>query len=228
MIRFGVFSSCIFRKVRGRIQVSMRCYPLEARHRNAFFLQAGVLVYFVSLALLVSFSVANIGSNLERNTIALAKPALHSRAAWIDETAGFAQRLESAFGLSPALAAEYAHWILEASTRQDLDPNLLAGLVHAESSFRNSARSAVGAVGPTQIRPEYWGQFCGHPNLRDPEENILCGAQVLAHLRDLCGDETCAVKAYNVGLGSMRGAAAQRYLRKIDRRRSLMAEQIVL
>lgn len=221
-------NSCIFCKVRVRIRVSKRCYPLEPRHRNAFFLQTSVLTYFVALALVVSFSVANVGSNRERHTMALAKPALDKRAAWIDETAAFAARLESAFGLSPVLANEYARWILEASTRQDLDPNLLAGLVHAESSFKKSARSVVGAVGPTQVRPEYWGQFCGHPDLRDPEENILCGAQVLAHLRDLCGDETCAVKAYNVGLGSMRGAAAQRYLRKIDRRRSLMAEQIVL
>lgn len=201
---------------------------MEPRHIHAFFLQTGALVYFVSLALTASFCIANVGNNLERSSIAFAKPAFEERADWKDETAEFALRLESAFGLSQAVADEYAHWILEASTRQDLDPNLLAGLVHAESSFRKSARSVVGAVGPTQIRPEYWGQFCGHPNLRDPEANILCGAQVLAHLRDLCGDETCAVKAYNVGLGGMRGAAAQRYLRKIDRRRSLMAEQIVL
>lgn len=201
---------------------------MEPRHIHAFFLQTGALVYFVSLALVMSFCVANVSSNMERSNVALAKPALNKRVAWVDETAEFAQRLESAFGLAPALADEYAHWILEASTRQDLDPNLLAGLVHAESSFRKSARSSVGALGLTQVRPEYWGQFCGHPNLRDPEENILCGAQVLAHLRDRCGDVTCALKAYNVGLGSMRGAAAQRYLRKIDRRRSLMEEQIVL
>lgn len=201
---------------------------MEPRHIYAFFLQTGVLVYFVALALVASLSIANVGSNMERSVIALAKPALDVRGAWPDETAEFAARLESAFGLSSAEANDYAHWILEASTRQDLDPNLLAGLVHAESSFVKTARSHVGAVGLTQIRPEYWGQFCGHPNLRDPEQNILCGAQVLAHLRDLCGNETCAVKAYNVGLGSLRGAAAQRYLRKIDRRRSLMAEQIVL
>lgn len=228
MAGFKGFNPCICRKARGRIRVFMRCYPLEPRHIHAFFLQTGVLVYFASLALVVSFCVVNVGSNMERSNIVLAKPALDKRAAWIDETAEFASRLESAFGLSRPLADEYAHWILEASTRQDLDPNLLAGLVHAESSFIKSARSHVGAVGLTQVRPEYWGQFCGHPNLRDPEENILCGAQVLAHLRDRCGDVTCALKAYNVGLGSMRGAAAQRYLRKIDHRRSLMEEQIVL
>ncbi len=201
---------------------------METRHRNAFFLQIAGLAYFASLALVASLAIANVGSNMELRVTALAKPALDARAAWIVETEEFATRLESAFGLSQPVAGEYARWILEASTRQDLDPNLLAGLVHAESTFRKSARSHVGALGPTQVRPEYWAQFCGHPNLRDPEQNILCGAQVLAHLRDLCGDEACAVKAYNVGLGSTGGAAAQRYLRKIDRRRSLMAEQTVL
>ena len=201
---------------------------MEPRHINAFFLQTGVLVCFASLALVASLAIANVGSNLERSVTVLAKPALDARAAWIDENAEFASWLESAFGLSRPVANEYARWILEASTRQDLDPNLLAGLVHAESTFSTSARSHVGALGPTQVRPEYWAQFCGHPNLRDPEQNILCGAQILAHLRDRCGDETCAVKAYNVGLGSTGGAAAQRYLRKIDRRRSLMAEQTVL
>ena len=64
-----------------------------------------------------------------------------------------------------------------------------------------------------------WSQFCGSSNLLDPAENIYCGAQVLSHLKDRCGDELCALKAYNIGLYSDRIQAAWRYVAKIDRAR---------
>ncbi len=160
--------------------------------------------------------------------IAFAKPAMEPRGRWADVSEDFALRLQSAFGLKHQVAEDYADWILEAAAQQDLDPYLLAGLVHAESTFRKYARSHSGALGPTQIKPKYWAAFCDHPNFYDPEQNIQCGARVLAHLRDQCGEVSCALKAYHVGIGSMRGAAAQRYLRKIDKRRALLAEQTIL
>ena len=97
-------------------------------------------------------------------------------------------------------------------------PELLASLVVTESSFRKSVRSNVGAVGPTQVRPDYWGNFCGASDLTDPEQNVYCGAQVLSHLLERCdGDQACALAAYNVGPYAKREAAARRYLNKIDR-----------
>jgi soluble lytic murein transglycosylase-like protein len=201
---------------------------LEQSHQKAFLLQFGVLVFSALAALTTSFSIAEVLHNREIQVIAFAKPAAEYRGRWVDVTEDFAVRLQVAFGLRHRDAVEYADWILEASAQQDLDPYLLAGLVHAESAFRKTARSHTGALGPTQIKPEYWSKFCGHPNLYDPAQNIQCGARVLAHLRDVCGDVTCAIKAYNVGIASTRGAAAQRYLRKIDRRRALLAEQTVL
>jgi soluble lytic murein transglycosylase-like protein len=201
---------------------------LERRYKRAFLLQFGVLAGSVLTVLLTSFALAEVLNNRERTVIAFAKPALEYQGRWVDVSADFASRLQGAFGLGEKTAREYADWILEAAAQQDLDPYLLAGLVHAESTFRKYVRSSTGALGPTQVKPKYWSAFCGHPNLLDPEQNIQCGARVLAHLRDLCGDVTCALKAYNVGAGSMRGAAAQRYLRKIDRRRALLAEQTVL
>jgi soluble lytic murein transglycosylase-like protein len=99
----------------------------------------------------------------------------------------------------------------------------LASLVLTESSFRKNVRSAVGAVGPAQIRPEYWSGFCGIANLHDPAENIYCGAQVLSHLVDRCGDERgdegCALGAYNIGFYGEREQAARRYVAKVDRYR---------
>ena len=79
--------------------------------------------------------------------------------------------------------------------------------------------SGVLNSGVWKVRPEIWSQFCGSSNLLDPAENIYCGAQVLSHLRDRCGDELCALKAYNIGLYSDQKHAGRRYVAKIDRAR---------
>lgn len=130
----------------------------------------------------------------------------------------FASRLVAGFGLRPSVALEFADWILEAAERQHLQPDLVASLVFAESSFRKSVQSHVGAVGPAQVRPNYWSEFCGRTDLTDPEQNIYCGTQVLGYLLERCaGDQTCALAAYNIGINSKRRAAGLRYVAKIDR-----------
>jgi len=138
---------------------------------------------------------------------------------WGHTVDAFADKVSQAFGVRRSDAGEFATWILEASERQDLDPELLASLVHTESTFRKHARSHRGAVGPAQVKPKIWSQFCGTTNLLDPAENIYCGAQVLSHLRDECGDELCALQAYNTGKVGTRLNAARRYVAKIDRAR---------
>jgi hypothetical protein len=130
----------------------------------------------------------------------------------------FAEKLVAGFGLKHLVAVEFADWILEAAARQQLEPELVASLVFAESSFRKNARSHVGAVGPAQVRPNYWSEFCGAVDLHDPEQNIYCGAQILGFLLDRCnGNQACALSAYNIGMNSKRFAAGLRYVDKIDR-----------
>lgn len=136
---------------------------------------------------------------------------------WGVEVNQFASKVTRAFGVRETTAQEFSGWILEASERHDFEPELIASLVLTESSFRKQVRSHVGALGPAQVRPEMWGRFCGASDLSDPAENIYCGAQVLAHLRDACGDNSCALKAYNVGRYSKQHDAANRYLAKIDK-----------
>lgn len=136
---------------------------------------------------------------------------------WGVEVNQFASKVTRAFGVRATTAQEFSGWILEASERHDFEPELIASLVLTESSFRKQVRSHVGALGPAQVRPEMWGSFCGASDLTDPAENIYCGAQVLAHLRDICGDNTCALKAYNVGRYSKHHEAANRYIAKIDK-----------
>lgn len=143
-----------------------------------------------------------------------------------DDRQTFAARLRHGFGLGAMDATEFAGWILDASARQNLEAELLASLVMVESSFRRDARSAVGAIGPAQVRPHMWVDVCGG-DLNDPEENVHCGALVLRHYWDLCSQEAatatsveaCALGAYNVGFGNLDSAehagAIARYLAKI-------------
>ncbi len=150
---------------------------------------------------------------------------------WKEEVNGFAQRVHDALGIQRATAAEFSGWILEASTRQGLSPELLASLVFTESSFRKDVTSFVGAIGPAQVKP-YWSPFCGSDDLEDPAENIYCGAQILAHYRDVCGSEQCALSAYNVGLKNLQDdgyyqEAGLRYARTIDRHLSRFAKTVL-
>lgn len=147
----------------------------------------------------------------------LALPELPS-STHMEQAEALAIKLVAGFGVKLPVALEFSDWILEASARQRMEPELIASLVFAESSFRKYAQSHVGAVGPAQVRPHYWGAFCGNADLNDPEENIYCGTQVLGYLLERCeGDQRCALSAYNIGMNSKRFAAGLRYIDKIDR-----------
>ncbi len=175
----------------------------------------------------VALVVGTMGTDRGYERIAFAVPAQSDAQPWRAEVDQFATKVSRAFGVRAGTAQEFSGWILEASERHDFRPELIASLVLTESSFRKGVRSSVGAVGPAQVRPEYWRRFCGNPDLWDPAENIYCGVQVLAHYRDSCGGEDCALKAYNVGPKSRRISAAERYLSKIDARLSqLEATQV--
>ena len=172
---------------------------------------AAVLVLGCCLAL------TNLLSHQGYQRVAFAKPALPS-VGWDERVAEFGDKLGQAFGLEPGPAVEFAGWILEAADRQRLEPELIASLVQVESHFRKRVRSHAGAVGPAQVKPRYWSEFCGGDDLTNPRYNIHCGAQVLAHLMELCGGGECALAAYNVGMNSTRKQAGRRYVSKVGHR----------
>ncbi len=175
-----------------------------------------------------AFAVAGIATRADferRVSVALPLPHAASRATWAEERNAFAARLAQAFNLERSVAGEFAGWILEASTRQALPPELLASLVMTESSFRKSVRSPMGAVGPGQVHPDLWGAWCG-ANVTDPEQNINCAASILGHYVEVCArssadPEACALRSYNVGYRNRNNryfaGAADRYLAKIQR-----------
>lgn len=188
-----------------------------------FFKLQGILLLTIVVATMI---VVNVAAPQGYERIAFAIPAAeHSHRPWQAEVDAFGERVSEAFGVRRSTANEFASWILEASTRHDLEPDLLASLVHTESTFRKEALSAVGAVGPAQVRPIFWSDFCGSSDLLDPAENIYCGAQVLSHLRDRCGDDVCALEDYNIGMYSQQVSAARRYLAKIDWARAQLRSQ---
>jgi len=174
--------------------------------------------FAVLLALLATAVVTQVVVHQGYRTLAFAVPAVgHGSPRWQAEVDRFGHKVSKAFGVHGSTAREFAPWILEASERQKLEPELLASLVLTESSFRKNVRSHVGAVGPAQVRPEFWSGFCGTSSLAlDPAENIYCGAQVLSHLVERCGDTACALQAYNVGMHSNRAQAGERYVSKVD------------
>lgn len=123
----------------------------------------------------------------------------------MDREASIRQNMERHrdFNVSRALAEK----IHDAAVVEDIDPDIAFGLVRAESSFRNTATSPVGAVGLTQLMPRTaaWmqpGVTTGE--LRNPETNLRVGMKYLRYLLDKYnGNEDLALLAYNRGPGTV-------------------------
>jgi len=181
----------------------------------------------IPLALSTSLAVASYAQSLAPVERALALPAVHTQPTWDEETAAFSVRLQDSFGVDGELADDFARWILEASDRQAVPPDLIASLIYTESTFRLRARSFSGAIGPAQVKPRFWSRFCGGVDLTDPEQNVYCGAQVVAHYMDQCGDFECALRLYNVGPSNYRDPyyrdRSHAYLVKIEHGRARFA-----
>ena len=200
-----------------RYKFSLRWGALSVYRKLSF--SSFTLALVTSLLVLIDAGsdVLNVQQDgITSKTIVIAKP-VQGRSPYPAQVSLFGQRMSLGFGIDQGLANEFSAWILEAAERQKLSPELIASLVLTESSFRKYVVSHVGAVGPTQVRPDYWASFCGATNLKDPEQNVYCGAQVLRHLVDRCtGNFNCALSAYNVGFNTTPGPAAARYIAKID------------
>jgi hypothetical protein len=94
--------------------------------------------------------------------------------------------------------------IYSEAKKNDLPPELVAAVVHAESKFVPTARSNRGAVGLMQLVPKT-GRWLGASNLSDPAQNIQAGTKYLRYLTDrFGGDQQKAIAAYNAGEGSVR------------------------
>jgi soluble lytic murein transglycosylase len=107
---------------------------------------------------------------------------------------------------SPPDLARFEREIDAAAAESRVDPDLLRGLVAAESGGNPNARSRAGAVGLLQLRPDGAADAARSLSLRppydllDPATNLRLGARLLAlRLGDFGGDRALALAAYNAG-----------------------------
>lgn len=102
------------------------------------------------------------------------------------------------------LSASELHEVLQgAGTAHDLDVDLLASVVHAESGSRVHARSRAGAEGLMQLMPGTAAELGVH-DAYSPKENVGGGAAYLdALLTRYHGNLAWALAAYNAGPGAV-------------------------
>ena len=102
--------------------------------------------------------------------------------------------------------------IRQQAREKALDPALIAGVIYAESHFRDGETSSAGAEGLMQLTPataHYIARKSGgidfvDSDLGTPQVNIAYGAYYLRYLLDRYGgNETLALAAYNGGEGNV-------------------------
>jgi soluble lytic murein transglycosylase-like protein len=160
-------------------------------------------------------TVARVGELNALLTFSPPAPAVPAAAA--APSTPFNAQLASAMGPSSATATPvtgatagtatggtpYASEISAAATRNGVDPNVLSGLIRAESNFDPNATSPAGAQGLTQLMPGTAAGL-GVTNPLDPAQSIEGGARYLRQQLDhFGGDVTKALAAYNAGPGAV-------------------------
>ena len=129
-------------------------------------------------------------------------------------------------------SAQIDGYLIDAGTRNGIDPLLLYSIMHQESSFKSHAISPKGARGLMQLMPGTAMRF-GVTNIFDPRQNIEGGARYVSFLLDrFDGDVNLTLAGYNAGEGAVEKygwrippyAETQEYVRRISRRYSLLRD----
>lgn len=103
---------------------------------------------------------------------------------------------------APLDSRPFADLIETVALRHGVDPELVHAVVEAESNYRPTAKSGVGARGLMQVMPSTAKDF-GIKNLYDPHNNLEAGVQYLKFLLARF-DLKRAIAAYNAGPGAVR------------------------
>jgi len=129
-------------------------------------------------------------------------------------------------------SAQIDNYLIDAGTRNQIDPLLLYSIMHQESSFKSRAISPKGARGLMQLMPGTAIRY-GVTNIFDPRQNIEGGARYVRFLLDrFDGDINLTLAGYNAGEGAVEKygwrippySETQEYVRRISRRYSLLRD----
>lgn len=122
--------------------------------------------------------------------------------------------------------------IVDAGSRNGVDPVLLYAIMHRESAFKQRAVSHKGARGLMQLMPATAARF-GVSNIFDPRQNIEGGARYMKFLLNFFdGSVDLALAGYNAGEGAVLKYRrrvppyneTQEYVRRITQRYALMRD----
>ena len=159
--------------------------------------------------------------------------AKQGRAEKLTETAGLqssprsTQASRRVFGRLPSDNASgevIERSIQKAAARYSLSPDLIRGVIRAESNFQADAVSSAGAKGLMQLMPETAGDL-GVTKPFDIQQNIDGGSRYLRQMLDRFGGNLkLALAAYNAGPGAVEKyegrvpyAETQEYVKRVLR-----------
>ena len=116
-----------------------------------------------------------------------------------------------------AYPLRYSDEIKSASAEFNIEPDLIASIIRAESGFRRDAVSPKGAIGLMQLLPSTAQWISGEEvDLKDPAVNIRVGAMYLRYLFDKFGDLRTVLIAYNAGEGKVSGWLKEKGLTTLE------------
>ena len=124
------------------------------------------------------------------------------------ELATVEQDVVPAYFLKMYYPMKYKDSIIANAKKNNLDPFLIMGLIHQESTYNPLARSPVGATGLMQLMPptakEIARRIHSSANVEDPEVNIRLGTVYFRQLvNSFNGVVQLAVASYNAGIGNV-------------------------
>lgn len=108
-------------------------------------------------------------------------------------------------------------YVYQEASKNDLEGDLIIGLIAAESSFRPSVKSSVGAIGYAQVWPKWHQDKIKGRDILNPYVNIEVAAKFLRECFDKNDNRTYeALACYNGS--SNNKPAADRYYQRVTHR----------